>query len=376
MDSSSSLQPGLSETDRVKLLESQYKIKVDPAGSGDVAIIIVCAVVYGITSLLVIYAWANRDYLPIRAKRLTLTTLMLIAGILWYIGDIPNNGHVSLVGAWTNCKLWYVWFRVLFCYVFSAALLVRFYALDRVFNQHKPFRGPVVYIISTVIVVFHLALCLAAQLTDSAYTIMFDAVTRTYKLANACAYASIAIQGILWLAVVALMIRLRNIQSSFNELRESLIIFFIALALLLETLIVNVLYPKYPLMMSHRIAITLVDALASSSMVWVIIAHPVYKCIFQREEYEIEWMRKLNRDQLRNEYDVATSYQRSDMDLNSNNNAFIRHSFYGQDTPGQPGNTKTGLFMSAEHEYPSTSRSMLALEYPENTVAPDGRKIL
>ncbi|KAJ1962606.1 hypothetical protein GGI12_002557 [Dipsacomyces acuminosporus] len=281
---------------------------VDPVGTIDTVLIAVCFSMFAITGLMLLYAWLHRYYLPIRAKRLPMITLIHLSGVLWVIGDIPQNGHIDRVGAWEKCKIWYVWFRILWCYIFSAILIVRFYALDRVFNQHKPFRGRIVHLITGIVIAFHLTICLAIQLIGDEYTIAFDSAERLCKVATPWAYASITLQIIVWLGVVVLMFRLRKIQSSFNEFRESLLILFGAVILFVVTIVANTIPAMFQLSVGYRFITTFFDAFAVNITVCIIIGYPVYKCLFDHEEYAIEWRKRLSKDRLEQEYEITPEH--------------------------------------------------------------------
>ncbi|KAJ2615617.1 hypothetical protein GGF44_005942 [Coemansia sp. RSA 1694] len=262
---------------------------------------------FGITTLMVIYAWFNRSFRPIRAKKMSLTTLLHLAGILWFMGNIPSNGHVKLVGAFSYCKLWIIWIRVLFCFVYVSVLILRFFALDRVFNQHKPFRARTTVICLFILVLFNLLYCLVGQLIKDELTVVgmewIEVCDGTLEYRIAC----IAFQWVLWIGVAVLIYRLRNIQSSFNEFRESLAIFVVAIITLTETTVMNIAFRYYPLMLVHRIEKTMVDTLCANVMVWLILGHPVYMCLFHRRKYETQWLEKLTKDGHKNAYEVSSA---------------------------------------------------------------------
>ncbi|KAJ2305404.1 hypothetical protein IWW55_001948, partial [Coemansia sp. RSA 2706] len=110
------LQSRIDSATRENVLSSMFGIKVTNPDKDDIVAISVCAGVFGFTAMMLVYAWCNYSYRPIRAKNLTWTTLIYISTVLWFLGNIPANGHVRLVGAWSNCKLWIIWFRVFFCF--------------------------------------------------------------------------------------------------------------------------------------------------------------------------------------------------------------------------------------------------------------------
>ncbi|KAJ2752275.1 hypothetical protein H4R27_004477 [Coemansia aciculifera] len=258
---------------------------------------------------MIIYAWFNRNFRPIRAKKMSLTTLLHIAGILWFVGNIPSNGHVKLVGVFSYCKLWIVWFRVFFCFMYAAVLILRFFALDRVFNQNKSFKGWTFVLCISIVILVNVIYCLVTQLIRDDLTVSSMEWLEVCNGTQGFRIACIAFQWVLWLGVAVLIYRLRNIQSSFNEFRESLAIFVVAIITLTETTVMNIAFKNYPLMMPHRIEKTMVDTLCANVMVWLILGHPVYMCLFHRRKYETQWLEKLTKDGHKHAYEVSSAGQ-------------------------------------------------------------------
>ncbi|KAJ2789046.1 hypothetical protein H4R20_007253, partial [Coemansia guatemalensis] len=150
---------------------------------------------------MLVFAWCNYNYRPIRAKNLVWTTLIYISTLLWFIGNIPSNGHVRLVGAWSNCKLWIIWFRVLFCFVFASMTIVRFYALDRVFNQKKPFTTWSSLVAAGAVVVLNVTYCLVNQLISGSLTIEYIPSLEVCNVTQAFRIAAVTFQWVLWTGV-------------------------------------------------------------------------------------------------------------------------------------------------------------------------------
>ncbi|KAJ2741942.1 hypothetical protein GGI20_004830 [Coemansia sp. BCRC 34301] len=289
------------------MLSKMFNITVTPVSTADTVTIAVCASMFGITTLMVIYAWFNRNFRPIRAKKMSLTTLLHVAGILWFVGNVPSNGHVRLVEVFSYCKVWIIWVRILFCFVYVSVLILRFFALDRVFNQNKPFRGWTMAICLGILVLVNVVYCLIGHLIKDELTVVgvewMEVCDGTMEYRIAC----IAFQWVLWVGVAVLIYRLRNIQSSFNEFRESLAIFVVAIITLTETTVMNIAFRYYPLMIVHRIEKTMVDTLCANIMVWLILGHPVYMCLFYRRKYETQWLEKLTKDGHKNAYEVSSA---------------------------------------------------------------------
>ncbi|KAJ2795966.1 hypothetical protein H4R20_005698 [Coemansia guatemalensis] len=242
------------------------------------------------------FAWCNYNYRPIRAKNLTWTTLIYLSALLWYIGNIACNGHVWLVGDWSKCKVWVLWFRVLFTFVFASLNIVRFFALDRVFNQKKPFTTRSNIVAFALVVVLNVTYCLVNHLISDSLTVEYVPSLEACNITMAFRIAALVFQWVLWTGVSVLIFRLRNIQSSFNEFYESIAIFAVVIALLIESTVVNIHYQYYVLERSRRIEKTVMDAAASNLIIWLIMAYPVVMCLFRRKSYERQWLERLADD--------------------------------------------------------------------------------
>ncbi|KAJ1929998.1 hypothetical protein FBU59_006997, partial [Linderina macrospora] len=253
-------------------------LTIDPIGKLDRITIYLGASFYGVTLLLFVYAFFNRKYPPIRAKNILLTGLAVFAGIMEFVGDIATNGHVELVGVWSNCKVWCLWFRVFFAYIFTAAIGIRTYALYRVFVQHRPYSGlgfyaPIIGIFSML-----LAFCLTTQFVSDEKTVKYvpelEMCTYVWAFRGAC----LGLLWLAWLVVFYFVFKIRNITSSFNERIESIICCLLAFTLVLFTTLMHTLHPEYPLNQGYRVANTFVDFCACNVAIFVILGYPCFQC--------------------------------------------------------------------------------------------------
>ncbi|KAJ2734999.1 hypothetical protein H4R23_002294 [Coemansia sp. Cherry 401B] len=299
------LQPRIDPDTRESILSQMFGIKVDNPGREDTVTLAVCGGIFGITAVMLVYAWCNYNYQPIRAKNLLWTTLIYLSTVLWFVGNIVANGHVHIVGAWSNCKLWIIWFRVLFCFVFASMTIVRFYALDRVFNQKKPFTTRSSLIAAAIVVVLNVAYCLVNQLLGKSLEIDYLASVEACNATQTFRNAALIFQWVLWAGCGVLIFRLRNIQSSFNEFRESILIFVVIVALLIESTVINVHFRRFPLQKARRIEKTVMDVVASTLVVWLFIGYPVLMSIFKRRSYELQWLERLAMDGPTNSYNLT-----------------------------------------------------------------------
>ncbi|KAJ1745354.1 hypothetical protein LPJ58_006200, partial [Coemansia sp. RSA 1591] len=293
-----------SEEERIQHLEKLFDMHINPIDNVDTAVIAIGSAMFGVTFLFLAVAWLKRNFHPIRAKNLPLTTAMFIAGVLWFVGDIPMNGHVLLKGSFSNCKEWNIWVRVLFCFVYTTALISRCYALDRVFIQNRPTRGLIYYLPTVLLLAFVLGYSIVTEALSSKLTIGYDKELELCSTTKGYVYVTLSLLWVNWLIIIFMMIRLRNIQSTFNEFYEFLFICAFGIAAMVKTNVVHYTHPKYPLVRGYRIAETLGDAFVINAIILIIIAYPVVMSIWQPHEYEHTWLLRLRTDGLQNMYDA------------------------------------------------------------------------
>ncbi|KAJ2157799.1 hypothetical protein GGF46_004243 [Coemansia sp. RSA 552] len=273
-----------------------FGINVESPDGHDTTMIVVCSCVFGLTAIMLVYVWCNYNYQPIRAKNPLWTTLIYLSTVLWFVGNLTANGHMRLVGVWSHCKFWTIWLRVGCCFLFSSMTAVRMYALFRVFVQKKPFTRIISLLSAVVAVMVSVIYCLVNQLIPSRLTIEYNEEVEVCDGAQGFRVAAITFQWIVWAVVAVLIFRLRNIQSSFNEFRESLAIFAVVIVLLIESTVINIHFKEFPLLKARRIEKTCVDVAASTLVVWIFIGYPVYMSIFHRHRYEQQWLERLAKD--------------------------------------------------------------------------------
>ncbi|KAJ2474586.1 hypothetical protein IWW56_005810 [Coemansia sp. RSA 2131] len=293
-----------SEEQRIQYLENLFDMRINPIDNVDTAVIAVGSAMFGVTFLFLVVAWLKRNFRPIRAKNLPLTTALFIAGVLWFVGDIPMNGHVLLKGSFSNCKEWNIWVRVLFCFVYTTALISRCYALDRVFIQNRPTHGLIYYLPTVLLLAFVLVYSIVTEAMSSKLTIGYAKELELCSTTEGYVYVTLSLLWVNWLIIIFMMIRLRNIQSTFNEFYEFLFICAFGIAAMIKTNVVHYTHPKYPLVRGYRIAETLGDAFVINAIILIIIAYPVVMSMWQPHEYEHKWLLRLRTDGLQNMYDA------------------------------------------------------------------------
>ncbi|KAJ2820068.1 hypothetical protein GGI24_004599 [Coemansia furcata] len=293
-----------SPEERITVLEGMFKMSIDPVGSMDTMVIALGCAIFAITGAFIATAWTKHSYRPIRAKNLPLTTVLYVSGILWFVGDLPMNGHVLLKGAFSECKFWNIWVRVLFCFIYTSVLSIRCYALDRVFNQNKPTRGLAYYLPSIFFIGGYIVYSIVTTAMSGTLTIGYAEAVELCTTTEGYVIVTLCLLWFNWAIIIVMMIRLRNIQSTFNEFYEFLFICFFGIAAMVKTTTVHFTHPKYPLILGYRIAETLGDVLIINGIILVIMAYPVVMSVVRNKEYEREWLLRLRTDGLQDMYEA------------------------------------------------------------------------
>ncbi|KAJ2723968.1 hypothetical protein H4S00_002372 [Coemansia sp. D1744] len=292
---------------REEMAQSQG-YRLDPRGKADWIMIIIITCVYSINVVAVLFMLWNRKYPPLKCKSPVLMACMMVAGILWFVGDIQANGHVPLEHTpLRNCKAFGVWVRILLgvC-TLSTLIAMRSYGLFRVFCKNQPFRGRGLY-------VPYAAYCLCMLVYGIVSQVVSPSLTIHYLLhVDICYYETgfkasmFAIIWVTWLIVGILSWRIRHIKSSFNEAREMLIACTAVFVVLIFTTVMHYAVPLFPLNVRLRVLTTSFDHLATNVFWWSIMAVPIVSCLVRRDAYLEEWMDKLRQDGLQRMYDVQS----------------------------------------------------------------------
>ncbi|KAI8321640.1 hypothetical protein GQ54DRAFT_176973, partial [Martensiomyces pterosporus] len=219
-------------------------------------------------------------------------------------GSVVSNGLVELVGVFRLCKLWGIWFRIGLGYVLIALLFYRAYSLDRIFNQRKRCSGWSYYWPGVVLFAIGLIFCTASQLVSDQKTLVYLDTIEVCHFVGAFRYIGVSMIWTILIVYAIQIVKIRNIKSSFNEFLENLVIFFIIFAVILQLTILVVFISKDPYNTAIRIVTTCFDLAGGNLVIWCIIMHPIYMCMFKRDEYEKQWLRKLAGDGLTKEYEV------------------------------------------------------------------------
>ncbi|KAJ2438841.1 hypothetical protein IWW46_004707 [Coemansia sp. RSA 2440] len=296
----------LLDADRVQAA-AERGIQLDPIGDLDTATIAAGSALFGVSFIMIVYSWCNHRYQPIRAKNLPQTTLLFVCGVLWFVGDIATNGHISMVGLWSKCRVWRLWIRLTFMFLFSCCVLVRVYALYWLFVRRQQFRGWKLFAPYIGAALCVLLFCAAGQIVSPSVTIKYDPSLELCMYSYVYRTCGLALQWAMWALVFVFMWLVRNIQPSFNEVRESLVIAMLTLLSLVQNTVMESIHSPVAAHKMGRNASTWIDFLDANLTIWVILGFPVYQSISNRKTYLMHWRAKLADDGFRREYNISAN---------------------------------------------------------------------
>ncbi|KAJ2777515.1 hypothetical protein H4R18_005119 [Coemansia javaensis] len=294
------------EQARVTAAATLLQKHLDPRGPADAILIIVLTTVYAVTSTAVVYMLFHRNYPPIRCKSPLLLAAIVVCSMVWLVGDLQSNGHVQLQGtALENCKAFGLWMRiVLGVLTVSALWAVRAYGVLRVFRSSKPFSGRGMYVLLCLFFVHFAVFGIVTQALGPSKTMSYVRPLDVCNLSPKVLTVSLTTIWVIWAGVVVLSWMARNIKTSFSETRETVFGCIVVFAIL--TCVTATMYaaPYYPFSVRLRVMSTVVDHVATNSYLWLVMAKPVFNCMFCREQYLDRWMATLIEDGLELQYDV------------------------------------------------------------------------
>ncbi|KAJ1952515.1 hypothetical protein GGI12_006224, partial [Dipsacomyces acuminosporus] len=145
---------------------------------------------------------------------------------------------------------------------------------------------------------------LTAQLLPPEKTIIYVPQLEVCSYAKPFHVVSLTVGVVIWVIRLVIIILIRNIRSSFNELREALLTFIIGTINLVFVLVFHIGVKNYPLYVRIRIISCVIDLLTGALPVWIFLTYPVYQCYAHHDEYLRDWLGKLNLDGMHDLYQL------------------------------------------------------------------------
>ncbi|KAJ2906994.1 hypothetical protein GGI21_003965, partial [Coemansia aciculifera] len=282
---------------RVKVFMLAGK-KFDPRGAPDLIMLLVILSIYVFNFAAVLFMLWNRKYPPLKSKNPILMTCIFISSIFWLASDLQVNGHAPLKDTpFMHCKFFGVWMHVLMgVTVMSSLIGLRSYGLYCVFCRGKPFRGATLYIPVAATTLYIVAFGVIAEAlpgTTSGYYMDY---------VDLCFFSPHFVAGIFtfvwvnWAVIIVINWRIRYINCSFNETLEVFCACGVVFLVLIAMTILTYVVPEFSLRTKYRIMATSMNHFGAITVWWLLLYKPMYECLFNRQGYLDEWMRKLRQD--------------------------------------------------------------------------------
>ncbi|KAJ2785684.1 hypothetical protein H4R18_000375 [Coemansia javaensis] len=273
----------------------------------DIFTLVFGAVLMLLNTILYAYAMFNHRYPPLRAKNLRLISVLWLCTLIWFIGIIGTNFNLNhLFGFPGSCLLFGLWFRILlgiFAFVFIHIL--RLYTYIRIFRHCRR----VTYWVYVWGIAIYLAIILGYGIPMS---VLQDQLTvHYYRPLHTCGYGglftelSFSVVWAGWAGVAVTAFFARNINTSFREYREMLVIIGLCSAAILYETITHHIRRQYTIHRWSRVISSLAEYMACHTSLGVLLGVPAYNCIFNREEYRRRFFRKMQAGGLASRYGLA-----------------------------------------------------------------------
>lgn len=278
------------------------------------SVILVAAVVFVASSIVMIYILKNRHYKPLKAKQLDLVTISFVAGWLYIIGSLQARWVFRHEGFFGDCKFWGIVVQLMFGgYLWITSLFFRLYKLyfilikpDMRKQAQNPnwmyFRLAIIYSPCFLICVIGLAtngiLDEPVLMADGSY-IAYCHVNKVWTKA----FLSLAATYFLLMLFLAYL--LRDIRLSFNEFSGTKHAGLIGLqALGLYGLI---LFLDYDYEVWGRVVVNYLLIIVVTGFFIVSVWNPLWGCYFDKENYALQFRLNMSKDATRSSKGKAKS---------------------------------------------------------------------
>ncbi|ORX73072.1 hypothetical protein DL89DRAFT_265228 [Linderina pennispora] len=252
-----------------------------------------------------VYAYANRSYLPLKAKNIPLMIYTFISSVLWYFGDIytfftlPKYNRVTCVAANS-------WLRMcLGGYLWMSLFQARLYQYISIFIWKQRVKGkyfwyPMIYMVSIPLVYGIVSIALPEE-NGIRYVPERKGCDGSMNLF----YMSISFCFLQMLAFIFVLFYSRHINTCFSEYRQVVWCFIVACV----CLIIGIATAWIPLT-PERIFIfgalnTMLPILVAQVYFFVILGPPVFHCMFNRQKHLSYFAQRLRESNMTREYQLA-----------------------------------------------------------------------
>ncbi|KAJ1718055.1 hypothetical protein LPJ61_006904, partial [Coemansia biformis] len=258
------------------------------AGFWDLFALVFGAVMMLLNTILYVYAMVHHKYPPLRAKNLKLISVLWLCMVTWYIGIIGTDFNLHhLFGAKSGCLLFGLWFRAFlgifaFLYIHS----MRMYIYIRIFVHFKKVTYRVHLVGFVIYAIFVVGYGLPMSILGSQLSVKYIKELETCVYGRLVAELSFSIIWIGWAGMLLITFLARNINTSFREYHEMLLIVALCSTAVVYETIAHHINKRYTFHRWSRVLAAFIEYIANQTSLVILLGTPVYNCIFHREEYK------------------------------------------------------------------------------------------
>ncbi|KAJ2267796.1 hypothetical protein J3F81_004948, partial [Coemansia sp. RSA 371] len=240
-------------------------------------------------------------------KNIKLLGILYLSMMLWCLGTIGTNFNVDGYFNFTSsCLLLALWSRILVgMFMFAFVHIFRLYVYIRIFKRRQKVTY-VQYLAAAILyAVIIAAYGIPVTLMHNKLTVMFVPEFQTCVYGQLFSEMSFGIVWAAWLAFLVMAYMARNINTSFKEYKEMLIIVVLTSISIAYQTVVHHVVREYTAYRWARITSTFFEYLASQTSLVVLLWVPVYNCIFHRREFRRKFFDKMKADGMAARYGMT-----------------------------------------------------------------------
>ncbi|KAI8321381.1 hypothetical protein GQ54DRAFT_261879 [Martensiomyces pterosporus] len=276
----------------------------------DIAVVGACSGMLFASFLVLVYINLNRTYTPLKCKNIPLINVLFASISIWFIGDVYVD-HPSLVHATRPiCIATISWLRmslgmycVVCCYTF------RIYEYICIFQWRIRATGRHLWVPLALWALVPLAYGVLASALPPSSGIEYVEDTMICRASKPIYFIAVAALIVLALVCGYATFAARHLNACFNEFRELLPMVFVTLTVC----VVQVTFRWIPdiggNVFTYNTLVTITDFIVGQVSFYALVTKPVYHCAVDRDEYLKYFLRKLKRENLEEEYEIANGQE-------------------------------------------------------------------
>lgn len=276
--------------------------------TGEVIVVTINTTLVFISLLVLVYINLHHAYVPFKCKNIPLLNILYLCTFIWYLADIFTYQTALVHLNRPLCIAMLSWLRfsfgiysVILCHIF------RNYQYLCIFHWRQPAVGRHLWYPLAGCLVIPLGYGITATVLPVQEGIEFrpesvPAECIAHKHVYFLAVAFLVFLMLVWLISILVMNR---ITMCFNEYREAILVFAFTTLMILLQIIIRWVPSVDHNGFTYYTIVSVSDTMVGQFSLYMLILKPLYHCLGDREGYLRYFLRKLQIEQLRMEYELA-----------------------------------------------------------------------